>query len=72
MRQVRPVILLIAMAALLPACQTSQSRQDQLATICADPVNREPGSFYWSECQAIAPSSDQQLQQNYRLGAPGI
>ena len=72
MRHVRPICLSIAIALLLPACQTSQSRQQQLATICADPVNREPGSFYWSECQAIMPSSDQQLQKNYQLGAPGF
>ncbi|HEY5794366.1 MAG TPA: hypothetical protein VIU82_05075 [Bosea sp. (in: a-proteobacteria)] len=62
----------IAIAMLLSACQTSQSRQQQLATICADPVNRAPGSFYWSECQAIMPSSDAQLQKDYQLGAPGI
>ena len=72
MRHAGPILLSIAMAALLPACQTAQSRQEQLATICADPVNREPGSFYWAECQAISPSSDRQLQDNYRMGAPGI
>jgi hypothetical protein len=72
MRHVGPIFLSIAMAALLSACQTSQSRQEQLAAICADPVNREPGSSYWGECQSLSPSSDQQLQSNYRLGAPGI
>lgn len=72
MRDVGSIILSIAIAAVLSACQTSQSRQQQLATICADPVNREPGSFYWDECQAIMPLSDAQLQKNYQLGAPGI
>lgn len=71
MRQVSPLVLTIALAVLLSACQTSQSRQEQLATICADPVNREPGSFYWNECQAIDPSSEAQLQRDYRVGAPG-
>lgn len=72
MGQVRAVFAFIGVAMLLPACQTSQSRQQQLATICADPVNRQPGSFYFDECQAIMPSSDAQLQKNYQLGAPGI
>lgn len=54
---------------ILAACQTSQSRQAQLATICADPANRQPKSFYWSECQALYPSSDQALQKDYLLGA---
>jgi hypothetical protein len=54
----------------LSACQTSQSSQAQLATICADPVNRMPKSFYWAECQSLYPSTARQLQQNYRLGAP--
>jgi hypothetical protein len=55
---------------ILAACQTSQSRQAQLATICADPVNRQPNSFYWAECQSLYPSTDRQLQKDYALGAP--
>lgn len=54
----------------LSACQSSQSRQAELASICANPVNRQPGQFYYNECQAIAPSSSAQLRRNYRLGAP--
>lgn len=54
---------------ILAGCQTPQSRQAQLATICTDPVNRQPKSFYWSECQTLYPSSDQTLQKNYRLGS---
>ncbi len=54
----------------LSACQTSQSRQAELAQICANPVNRQPGTFYFSECQSVYPSSSRQLQRDYRLGAP--
>jgi hypothetical protein len=64
--------LALAMAALLSACQTSQSRKDQLATICADPINRQSGSFYFDECQSLYPSTDRQLQRNYRTNAPGV
>ncbi|PTM39031.1 hypothetical protein C8D03_0508 [Bosea sp. 124] len=72
MRHVGPILLSIAMATLLSACQSSQSRQEQLATLCADPLTQDPTSTYWAECQAIAPSSSQQLQRNYLTGAPGI
>lgn len=54
----------------LSACQTSQSGQAELASICANPVNRQPGQFYFSECQALAPSTSAQLQKDYRIGAP--
>lgn len=54
----------------LSACQSSQSRQAELASICANPINRQPGQFYFSECQAIAPSTSAQLRRDYRLGAP--
>jgi hypothetical protein len=54
----------------LTACQTPQSRQAELSRICADPANREPGSFSFSECQSVAPSGDRQLQRDYVLGAP--
>lgn len=63
------VLLLIASSA-LAGCQTSQSNQSQLAAICADPANRQPKTAYFSECQALYPSSDRALQKNYRLGAP--
>lgn len=54
----------------LTACQTPQSRQAELSRICADPANREPGTFYFSECQSIDPSGSRQLQRDYALGAP--
>jgi len=54
----------------LTACQTSQSRQAELAQICANPVNRQPGNFYFSECQSLYPSTSRKLQKDYVLGAP--
>jgi hypothetical protein len=53
----------------LSACQTPQSRADQLATICADPANRQPNTLYFSECQSLYPSTNRQLQKDYRLNA---
>lgn len=67
---VRSIGLTVLAGLCLTACQTSQSRQAELASICANPVNRQPGQFYFNECQAIAPSSSAQLQKDYRLGAP--
>ncbi len=64
------VLLPLVLGAVLAGCQTSQARNDQLAAICADPANRQPQSFYWGECQSLYPSTNQQLQQNYLLGAP--
>lgn len=54
----------------LSGCQTSQSRKDQLANICADPNNRQPNTFYYNECQTLYPSTSQQQQRNYKLNAP--
>jgi hypothetical protein len=51
---------------MLAACQTnSADRGQELARICADPQNRAPGSFYFSECQAIHPLTAKQLQKDY-------
>ncbi|CAH1692092.1 conserved exported hypothetical protein [Hyphomicrobiales bacterium] len=55
---------------MLAGCQTSEARSAQLAKICADPGNRQPGSFYFAECQAVDPSSDKALQKDYMLGSP--
>jgi len=69
----RPYILAwisLSLGLILAACQTSQSRQAQLAAICSDPVNRQPNTFYWAECQSLYPSTDRQLQKDYALGAP--
>lgn len=67
-----PCLLCLALLAapVLAGCQTSQSRKEQLAAICADPANRQPKTFYFSECQTLYPSSDQALQKDYLLGAP--
>lgn len=54
---------------ILSGCQSSQSRQQQLAAICADPNNRQPKSGYWGECQTLYPSTDRRLQKDYLLGA---
>lgn len=70
MKMLQRVCLLLAVSSALAGCQTSQSRQEQLAAICADPGNRAPGTAYFSECQTLYPSSDQQLQKDYQLGAP--
>lgn len=60
----------LSIGLLVSGCQSSQSRQQQLAAICADPNNRQPKSGYWGECQSLYPSSTRQLQGDYRLGAP--
>lgn len=70
MNLVQTTCLAVVAGLTLSACQSSQSRQAELATICANPVNRQPGQFYFNECQAIDPSSSAQLQKYYRLGAP--
>ncbi|UZF92113.1 hypothetical protein [Bosea sp. NBC_00550] len=62
--------LTFSLGLILSACQTPQSRQAELAQICANPVNRATGSFYYGECQSLYPSTDRRLQRNYRLGAP--
>jgi len=70
MKFIRSMGLAVIAGVALTACQTPQSRQAELASICANPVNRQPGNLYFSECQAIAPSSNAQLRRDYRLGAP--
>ena len=60
----------LSIGLILSGCQSSQSRAQQLAAICADPNNRAPKSGYWRECQTLYPSTPQQLQRAYRLGAP--
>lgn len=59
----------LSLGLILSGCQSSQSRAQQLAAICADPNNRAPKSGYWRECQTLYPSSTQQLQKDYLLGA---
>ncbi|MGO4670348.1 hypothetical protein AB4Z40_32320 [Bosea sp. 2YAB26] len=59
----------LSIGLILSGCQSSQSRAQQLAAICADPNNRAPKSGYWRECQTLYPSSTRQLQKDYLLGA---
>jgi len=70
MKAVQLACLSLIAGLALSGCQTSQSRKDQLATICADPNNRQPGNFYYNECQTLYPLTSQQLQRNYQLNAP--
>lgn len=70
MTMARILCLPILIGVGLSACQSSQSRQAELARICADPANRQPGNFYSVECQSLYPLTNQQRQRNYRLGAP--
>jgi len=60
----------IAAGLALPACQTPQSRQAELVRICADPYNRQLGSFYYDECQSVDPRTTAQRQQDYFTGSP--
>ena len=48
-------------------CQSTPSRQAELQAICANPANRRPKSFYWSECQALYPSTPKQLEKDYNF-----
>lgn len=60
----------VAVGLILSACQTPQSRQAELARICANPVNRQPNNLYFAECQSLYPSTSRQLQKDYVQGAP--
>jgi hypothetical protein len=62
--------LAVSLGLALSACQTPQAKQAELAQICANPVNRAPGSSNWGECQSLYPSTNRQLQKNFALGAP--
>lgn len=70
MARTRWVGLLILGGIALSACQTSESRQQELAAICADPTSRTPQSSYFAECQSLYPLTNQQRQRNYLAGAP--
>ena len=70
MNVIRTMCLATLAGLALSACQTSPTQQADLVTICANPVNRQPGNFNFDECQSIRPSSAAQLQRDYRLGAP--
>jgi len=55
---------------MLGGCQSSGHRRAELAQICADPGNRQTGSFYFDECAAYTHPSNRRLQRDYQLGAP--
>jgi hypothetical protein len=61
--------LLIVAAVGLCGCQSSQKSRAELQSICADPANRQPGQYYFEQCQALYPASTKQLQQWYKQGA---
>jgi hypothetical protein len=70
MKGVQAACLSLIACLALSGCQTSQARKDQLATICADPNNRQPNTFYYDECQTLYPSTTQQRQRDYGQNAP--
>ena len=70
MSHVRSIGLLLFCGLSLSACQTSESRKQELAAICADPTSRVPQSSYFAECQSLYPLTNQQRQRNYLAGAP--
>lgn len=49
------------------ACQTSASRNVELAQICADPANRAAGTFYYQECQSLYPLTEKQRRSQEAL-----
>lgn len=70
----RPALLrAIALAgacAALAACQTTETRQQQLARICADPSSLRADSFYFAECVAYINPTPDQRRQIYLRTAP--
>ncbi len=66
------VALLAVGVFVLCGCQSTQHNRAELAQICANPSNRlpTPGNLYYDECQAIDPSSSQQLGKTYFREAP--
>ncbi|MFC0282100.1 hypothetical protein ACFFJB_01910 [Camelimonas abortus] len=69
-----PAIIRIAalagVCAALGACQSTQSRQQELARICADPATMRPDSFYFAECVAYRNPTPAQRSQIYYRTAP--
>jgi hypothetical protein len=60
--KLRLVLAVSGTALAVAACQTSSSRNAELAQICADPNNRAAGTFYYQECQSLYPLTEQQRQ----------
>ena len=60
-------------ASLLTGCQSTEARKQQLAQICADPLNRQVGTFYFDECESLYPLTNAQkakLIQTYGPSGP--
>lgn len=56
-------LALIAASPVMPAA--ADSRDAELQRICSDPENREPGSFFYAECQSVDPRSQKQLEKDW-------
>jgi hypothetical protein len=68
---IKRILFVAATAGLIAACQSSgQSRQQQLAALCADPSNRAPRSDYFMECQSLYPLTNAQRAKLYQQTAP--
>jgi hypothetical protein len=70
MKRLMVALAMAGIGGVVSGCQSTQSRQAELQTICANPANRQPQSFYWSECQALYPSTPKQLEEDAFQGAP--
>lgn len=55
---------------LLAGCQTTETRQQQLARICADPSSMRADSFYFAECVSYNKLTPDQRRQIYLRTAP--
>jgi hypothetical protein len=69
----RSIVTFLLFSSALCGCQSTSPRsQAELATICANPVNRAntPGNIYYPECQALYPSTPSQLRRRYQINAP--
>jgi hypothetical protein len=67
--QMNRLVVLFLIPVALCGCQSSQKSKEELAAICADPANRQPGQYFFEQCQALYPASTKQLQQWYKQGA---
>jgi hypothetical protein len=65
----RRLIGLLAISMTLCGCQSTQHSQEELAQICSNPVNRQPGP-YFDECQKLYPLTPRQLRKIYQQNPP--
>lgn len=64
------VLAIAGACAALAACQTTETRDQQLARICADPASLRSDSFYFAECVAYKKPTPEQRRQIYMRTAP--